>query len=147
MGCMRRRRGRRRLRCRQTQTAAAAAGGSMMVPPNYAGTDTFTNTAGIRVEDLRAAGAQQHERSVKEFGAVCDGVTDDTAALQAAIELCANAVCGGTGCFADAAGGGLQDASTEWHLESIGGQGRQVSALMGFPGRMCCRRGRMRRIC
>src|SRR5882762_6523897 len=49
-----------------TQTAAAAASGSMQVPPNYAGTDTFTNTAGVRVEDLRASGAQQHERSVKE---------------------------------------------------------------------------------
>jgi len=56
-----------------TQTAAAAANGSMQVPPNYAGTDTFTNAAGIRVEDLRQSVSQQHERSVKEFGAVCDG--------------------------------------------------------------------------
>jgi hypothetical protein len=30
----------------------------------------------VKVTDLRTAGAQQTERSVKEFGAVCDGLTD-----------------------------------------------------------------------
>ncbi len=80
-----------------TQTAAAAAGGSMMVPPTYAGTDTFSNTAGVRVEDLRASGAQQHERSVKEFGAVCAGVTNDTGALQAAINFAQAALGSGHG--------------------------------------------------
>ena len=117
-----------------TQTAAAAAGGSMMVPGTYAGTDAFTNSAGIRVEDLRATGAQQHERSVKEFGAVCDGVTDDTAALQAAINFAQVALADGHGVSLSLPAGICKTHQLLWHLESIGGQGRQVSGLMGFPG-------------
>ena len=117
-----------------TQTAAAAAGGSMMVPPTYAGTDTFSNTAGIRVEDLRALGAQQHERSVKEFGAVCDGVTNDTAALQSAINFAQAALASGHGIVLTLPAGICKTHQLLWHLESIGGQGRQVSGLMGYPG-------------
>ena len=118
----------------QTQTAAAGAGGAMLVPPTYTGTDTFTNAAGVRVEDLRATGAQQHERSVKEFGAVCDGVTDDTAALQAAINFAQTQYAAGHGIALTLPAGVCKTHHLSWHLESIGGQGRQVSALMGFPG-------------
>ena len=120
----------------QTQTAAASTTptGSMMVPPNYAGTDTFTNTQGIRVEDMRATGAQQHERNVKEFGAVCDGVTDDTAALQAAIEYAQSAYLSGHGVSLTLPAGLCKTHTLTWHLESIGGQGKQVSGLLGFPG-------------
>jgi len=120
----------------QTQTAAATAtpAGAMMVPPNYAGTDAFTNTQGILVEDLRAAGAQQHERSVKEFGAVCDGVTDDTNALQAAINYAQAAYLAGHGISLTLPAGICKTHQLSWHLESIGGQGKQVSGLMGFPG-------------
>ena len=117
-----------------TQTAAAAAGGAMLVPPTYAGTDTFTNPAGIRVEDMRAAGAQQHERSVKEFGAVCDGVTDDTAALQAALNFADAQYAAGHGVALTLPAGICKTHQLVWHLESIGGQGKQVSGLMGFPG-------------
>jgi hypothetical protein len=117
-----------------TQTAAAAVNGSMVVPGTYAGADTFTNPAGIRVEDLRAGGAQQHERSVKEFGAVCDGVTDDTAALQAAINYAQAQMAAGKGVSLVLPAGVCKTQQLAWHGESIGGQGRQVSALKGFPG-------------
>lgn len=117
-----------------TQTAAAAAGGAMMVPPTYTGTDTFTNLAGVRVEDWRATGAQQHERSVKEFGAVCDGATDDTAALQAAINYAQAQAASGDAIVLTLPAGTCKTHQLTWHGESIGGQSEQASALMGFPG-------------
>jgi len=113
----------------QATISAAGSNGAMEIPPTYAGTDGFTNPNGVRVMDLRPGGAQPTERSVKEFGAVCNGVTDDTNALQAALN------------FAQAHGvaltipqGTCKTQSLNWHGESIGGMGKQVSALMGFPG-------------
>jgi hypothetical protein len=66
---------------------------------------------------------------VKEFGAVCDGVTDDTNALQAALNY-ANA----HGVALTIPEGTCKTRTLSWHGESIGGLGKQVSALMGFPG-------------
>ncbi len=113
------------------QTAMNAAGntGAMQIPPGYAGADTFTNPNGVFVKDWRTANAQQQERSVKEFGAVCDGVSDDTNALQAALNY-ANA----HSVALTVPQGICKTRTLNWHGESIGGLGKQVSALMGFPG-------------
>ncbi len=113
----------------QSTVTAASSSGAMIVPPAYSGTDTFTNPSGIRVEDWRTGGSQQHARNVKEFGAVCDGVTDDTAALQAAINYAQSHHVGLT-----LPSGICRTHQLNWHLESIGGQGTQNSALMGYPG-------------
>lgn len=113
----------------QAAMNAAGATGAMEIPPIYAGADTFTNPNGFYVFDYRARGAQQYERSVKEFGALCDGVTDDTNALQVALNYAkahnvALSIPQGT----------CRTQTLNWHGESIGGLGKQVSALMGFPG-------------
>ena len=113
----------------QAAMTAAGTNGAMVIPPTYAGTDTFTNANGVKVTDLRSTGAQQTERSVKEFGAVCDSVTDDTNALQAALNY-ANA----HGVALTIPQGTCKTRALSWHGESIGGLGKQVSALMGFPG-------------
>jgi len=113
----------------QSAMTAAGTNGAMEIPPTYAGTDTFTNPNGVRVTDLRTGVAQQAERSVKEFGAVCDGATDDTNALEAAINY-ANA----HGVALTIPEGTCKTRTLSWHGESIGGLGKQVSALMGFPG-------------
>ncbi len=113
----------------QAAMNAAGTNGAMVIPPTYAGTDTFTNANGVRVTDLRTSGAQQTERSVKEFGAVCDGVTDDTNALQAALSY-ANA----HGVALTIPQGTCKTRTLSWKGESIGGLGKQVSTLMGFPG-------------
>jgi len=113
----------------QSTVSAAGSNGAVMIPPSYAGTDGFTNASGVYVADLRTSGAQQVVRSVREFGAVCDGHTDDTSALQTALN------------YAQAHGVGLsipqgtcKTQTLNWHGESIGGVSKQVSALMGFPG-------------
>jgi hypothetical protein len=113
----------------QAAMNAAGANGAMEIPPTYAGKDTFTNASGVKVTDLRTTGAQQAERSVKEFGAVCDGVTDDTNALQAALSYAS-----GHGVALTIPQGTCKTRTLSWRGESVGGLGKQVSALMGFPG-------------
>ncbi len=113
----------------QAAVDAAGTNGAVEIPPTYAGTDTFTNANGVRVTDLRTSGAQQTARSVKEFGAVCDGVTDDTSALQAAIDYAHTHNVALT-----IPEGICKTRPLNWHGESIGGVSEQDSALMGFPG-------------
>jgi hypothetical protein len=113
----------------QSAMNSAGTNGAMTIPPNYAGKDTFTNSAGVKVTDLRTTAAQQTERSVKEFGAVCDGVTDDTNALQQALNYAET-----HGVALTIPEGTCKTQALDWHGESIGGIGKQVSALLGFPG-------------
>ena len=113
----------------QAAMNAAGTNGAMLIPPGYAGTDGFTNPNGVRVTDLRKGAAQPTEQSVKEFGAVCDGATDDTTALQSALNY-ANA----HGVALTIPQGTCKTRALNWHGESIGGLGKQVSALKGFPG-------------
>jgi hypothetical protein len=113
----------------QAAMSAAGTSGAMEIPPTYTGTDGFTNPNGVYVTDLRPRGAQQFERSVKEFGAVCDGATDDTNALQSALNYAET-----HGVALTIPQGTCKTRALNWHGESIGGLGKQVSALMGFPG-------------
>jgi hypothetical protein len=113
----------------QTAISAAGTSGAMVIPPTYTGTDGFTNPNGVRVTDLRTTGAQQIERSVKEFGAVCDGVSDDTNALQTALNYAQT-----HGVALTIPQGTCKTRALTWHGESIGGMGKQVSALLGYPG-------------
>ena len=113
----------------QAAMSAAGTNGAVEIPPGYAGTDGFTNPNGVYVTDLRQSGSQQFARSVKEFGAVCDGATDDTNALQAAINYAQT-----HGVALTIPQGTCKTQTLIWHGESIGGLGKQVSALMGFPG-------------
>ncbi len=113
----------------QAAMNAAGTNGALEIPPNYAGTDTFTNANGVKVTDWRTGGSQQTERSVKEFGAVCDGVTDDTNALQTALNYAHT-----HGVALTIPEGTCKTKTLNWRGESIGGLGKQVSSLMGFPG-------------
>jgi hypothetical protein len=113
----------------QAAISAAGTNGAVEIPPSYAGTDGFTNPNGVYVTDLRTTGSQQIERSVKEFGAKCDGSTDDTNALQAAVNYAQT-----HGVALTIPEGICKTRTLNWHGESIGGLGKQVSALLGFPG-------------
>jgi len=113
----------------QAAVNAAGTSGAVEIPPSYAGTDGFTNPNGVMVTDLRTTGAQQNARSVKEFGAVCNGTTDDTNALQTALNYAQT-----HGVALTIPQGTCKTRTLNWHGESIGGLGKQVSALMGFPG-------------
>lgn len=113
----------------QSAMTSAGTNGALAIPPNYTGTDGFTNPNGVYVSDLRRSSSQQYERSVKEFGAVCDGTTDDTNALQAAINYAQT-----NGVALSIPQGTCKTHTLSWHGESIGGMSKQVSALKGFPG-------------
>jgi hypothetical protein len=66
--------------------------GSVTIPPGYTGTDTWTNIKGVIVNDQRPlnGAALYTPNTVKivnatDFGAVCNGENNDTAAINAAL--------------------------------------------------------------
>src|SRR5271157_2516792 len=116
----------------QAAVTAAGSTGAVEIPPNYAGTDAFTNLNGVYVADLRRGNAQQFERSLKEFGAVCDGATDDTNALQSALNYAQT-----HGVALTIPRGPGKRGARNWNGESMAGLARRWPALRGFQDRMC----------
>ncbi len=64
---------------------AAGTSGAVEIPANYTGKDIFSNPHGVAVTDLRVD-VPVNSRSVKEWGARCDGTTNDHDAIQAAFD-------------------------------------------------------------
>jgi hypothetical protein len=71
----------------QAAITDAGATGSVVIPSDYAGADTYTNPHNIQIHDLR--GKPDREKGfvnvVTDCGAVGDGITDDWAAIQTCI--------------------------------------------------------------
>jgi parallel beta-helix repeat protein len=89
----------------QSAIAAAGATGRVIIPPTYKGTDTWTNPNHVRVQDLRPFNPNNTatfssgvvpSTTIKaaEYGALCNGNSDDTSAIQNAVDALA-AVGGG----------------------------------------------------
>src|SRR5581483_11710818 len=75
--------------------------GAVLIPSTYAGADTYTNSAGVPVLDLRQGrltvsdlATQRPCADVRASGAKGDGVTDDSAAIQAWINAIPDGGCG-----------------------------------------------------
>jgi hypothetical protein len=97
--------------------SSAGNNGSVVIPGNYAGTDTFfANPHNVRIQDQRPfnpnntprySGGVMPSTTIKaaEYGALCNGLNDDTAAIQAAVSA-ADVVSGGVGLAGGPAMGG-----------------------------------------
>ena len=80
----------------QAAITDAGTNGSVVIPGDYNGTDSFTNPNNIQVMDMRGdASGYRGFYNVRDFGATPDDTTDDWAAIQAAI----NAASAGAGPF------------------------------------------------
>lgn len=78
---------------------AATIGGSVTILTTYSGTDTWTNASNVHIDDKRAynpTNAANYSAGVTgpmprttikaaDYGAVCNGINDDTAAINAAL--------------------------------------------------------------
>lgn len=79
----------------QSAFTHAGSTGSVLIPANYGGTDGFVNVGSPpynQVTDLRpwSESHPPNKLYAKSFGAVCDGGTDDTTAIQDAIDASVN---------------------------------------------------------
>lgn len=77
------------------QAAIADAGtkGTVIIPSDYSGTDSFTNPNNVQVLDLRGdASTLRGSFNVRDFGAKPDDSGDDWSAIQAAIDAASNGV-------------------------------------------------------
>jgi len=70
----------------QAAITDAGTNGTVVIPADYPGTDSFTNPNGVQILDMRGdASAYRGFYNVRDFGATPDDTTDDWAAIQAAI--------------------------------------------------------------
>lgn len=71
----------------QAAITDAGTNGTVVIPSDYEGSDTFTNPHGIQIWDFRGDAASfRGVYNVKDYGAVSDDSGDDWAAIQAAID-------------------------------------------------------------
>jgi hypothetical protein len=71
----------------QAAVADAGTSGTVVIPSDYQGTDSFTNPNNVPVIDLRGdASGNRGVYNVRDFGAVPGDNVDDWAAIQAAID-------------------------------------------------------------
>lgn len=71
----------------QAAITDAGTNGSVVIPADYSGSDSFTNPNNVQIMDMRGdASAYRGLYNVRDFGAKPDDTTDDWAAIQAAID-------------------------------------------------------------
>jgi len=71
----------------QAAITDAGTNGTVVIPADYAGTDSFTNPNNIQIVDQRGdASVTRGVYNVRDFGAVPDDTNDDYPAIQAAID-------------------------------------------------------------
>ncbi len=113
---------------------AAGSNGAVEIPANYTGKDTFSNPHGVIVTDLRVD-VPVNSRSVKEWGARCDGTTDDSAAMQAAFDAEWDSIAVTNKPFDLSIPNGTCIASIQYRGESFHGSSTGMSRIKGLPGR------------
>lgn len=117
----------------QAAITDAGSSGSVVIPSDYSGTDTFTNPNSVQVLDLRGgASSLRGAYNVRDFGAKPDDGVDDWAAIQAAIDA---ASAGGGPFGAVFVPRGIYNVSKPLHVTRgirFFGAGRGETTITGF---------------